>query len=285
MVAFENDGSDGMAQDSYVHLIEDDNNHEGTLIVDGEEETEDVSLNASGIDISQVDFEAIASKIVVPDDYMEEEANHEDVVEEGASTHALRLNKKDLIVALVVAVLCVLVCLDRVALKRSHERNAQMERELREAQRKMEEDNKLKKSCDDWQEGDEDWELAHNCYVEVKLGDCTKKKMEEWNDVAKSVWDSFENFGKTAWDTATKWGEEEEDGENEGPTMASVSVEAFSQVSHAVADFMGFVKDTASQTTHEIARGILTAVDDITELTRDAVEDGTAFSRPKSNSA
>lgn len=296
----------------WENAVVSDDEDQGPLIVPGEEESAasraptDVNLDASGLDaLSLVDIRAIASRMVVQSDFIddneEQEGEAQDFVrpdyiedhveEEATSTHDGMARKKK-ILALVVAVVCVFLSLtcagqawqrrsQKIAALEQDQKIAALEQEnqkllRRDAAREQEKQELLRRlKQKGWQEEDEEeWTLADNCYVRVDLGDCVKKTVKDWNDMTTSVWDSF----GAAWNAASSWASDENESDEQSK-MASFSVEAFSEASHAVAHAMTAATDAVSQASNAAARGIQSAVDEVLELSRDALEDSTAYTR------
>ena len=252
---------------------DDDAEQYGTLILDGEEEEE--SLHASAIDVSHATLQAIVDKIAAPDEDVEEEQQKQ---QKSAAFVEVTMNRKKLVVAM-ASVVCVLL-LSLVGVSRAlRRRDAQLEalvkrnQEIEEKIRKLEQE-KVKFWKIDWEEDDEEWKVADNCYVKVGFGECTKRQWQEWNDMANGFWGYFEQ----AWTSSDKESSFQGD-DRQDPQLASFPVEAFNELSHAVTRILGTAQDAVSQASHEVSRGILATIDEIMELSRDAVDKGTAYTR------
>lgn len=255
-------------------VSDDDEDQYGTLILNGEEEEEDESLHASEINVSHETLQAIVDKIAPEEDFEEEEARDEQYK---STVVEVVINRKKLVVVM-ASVVCVLL-LSLVGVSRAlRRRDAQLEALAKENQELLEKTRRLEqekaKSCTSGWEEEEEWKVADNCYVKVGFGECTKRQWEEWNEVADSFWGYFEQ----AWTSSDEESSVQDDA-NQDPKVASFPVEAFTELSHTLTRIVGTAQDAVSQASHQVALGIMATVDEIMELSRDAVDDGTAYTR------
>ena len=155
--------------------------------------------------------------------------------------------------------------------------------------RMKQEQEELRRLQAGWEQEDEEWMLADNCYVHARLGNCATKYLEDVN----SGFETFYEWGQAAWNAAaTSMNQPNDDYEADVPKTASISPQAASEASHAFSRFLVHAHDTGSKLLGEISHGVQTSLRDVSESaeetfnliveqTRDAVEDGTAFTRPK----
>lgn len=139
-----------------------------------------------------------------------------------------------------------------------------------------------------WEREDEEWMLANNCYVHARLGNCATKYLEDVN----SGLETFYEWGQAAWKGATSMTQPSDDYNAGVPKTASISAQAFSETCHAFSRLLIHAQDAGSKLFGEISHGVQASLRDVSasadetfnlivEQARDAVEDGTAFTRPK----
>ena len=292
-----------------AHEVSDDEevDPDPNLIVPGDESShgdraESFHLSASGIDLSQVDLLRITSILADDNDReMEEEGEEDELLgssddvevykvdssslsaHSGLTARMMKTLKTKKIIALVASAWLLVVCIALIqAWQRRSQKIAFLEQRLQEFERK-EQEAKEKKTCG-WKE-DEGRELADNCYLHAGLGDCSKHMVADWNDKLTIIYNSFENIASWTWED-----EEAEENDSELHKMSSFGVEALSELSYSVASTLAAAGEMFHSFWHEIGDATEESLEFVAnefsiqrvgELTRDALDDATSYTRPK----
>lgn len=255
------------------------------LVNDNEEGVEDINLRTDDVPQVSDNEEEHEDDNLPPDDVEDEVTSSPKVTARLQEIFGMGKDHRKLVVVFTGLTMLLMI----FSINQHYRYANEIARLEQENARMKQEQEELRRLQSGWKQEEEEWMLADNCYVHAKLGDCATKYFQDVN----SGFETFYEWGQAAWEAAaSSLTQPDDEHDADVPKTASISAQALSEASHAFSHFLVHAQDTGSKLFSEISHGIQASLRDVSasaeetfnlivEQTRDAVEDGTAFTRPK----